>query len=207
METGLPPELDNDIALRVPVLASVLELWERAGLELGEVAIVGGPHPLSALVAHAAVWSGAGRVMHVGRGALAPGIATIEASPADAAVARLTGFVAGAPGFAAVDLSGSSAVIELLVATLPRWGRLLLAGPSERFAVDFYNDVHRKGAVVAGAPLEPAAFVRSSHPAVGALRARHPPARARRYPPRRPRLEGRPARHGRPDGPPYNREP
>jgi len=158
METRLPLELDDDIALRVPVLASVLELWERAGLELGEAAIVGGPHPLSALVAHAAVWSGAGRVMHVGRGALAPGIATIEASPADAAVARLTGFVAGAPGFAAVDLSGSSAVIELLVATLPRWGRLLLAGPSERFAVDFYNDVHRKGAVVAGAPLEPAAF-------------------------------------------------
>jgi len=140
-------------------LASILELWERAGLELGEAAVVGGPHPLSALVARAALWSGAGRVMHVGPGALDPGIATIEASPADAAVAQLTGFVAGAPGLAAVDLSGSSHVIELLVATLPRWGRLLLAGPSEHFAVDFYNDVHRKGAVVAGASLEPAAFL------------------------------------------------
>jgi hypothetical protein len=158
METRLPPGLDADIALRVPVLASVLGLWERAGLELGEAAIVGGPHPLSPLVARAALWSGAGRVMHVGPGLLVPGIAAVEASPADAAVAHLAAFAAGAPGLAAVDLSGSSQVIELLVATLPRWGRLLLAGPSERFAVDFYNDVHRKGAIVAGASLEPGAF-------------------------------------------------
>jgi len=138
--------------------ASILELWDRAGLELGEAAIVGGPHPLSALVARAALWSGASRVMHVGAGATGTGIATIEASPADAAVAQLTALVAAAPGVAAVDLSGASSVIELLVATLPRWGRLLLAGPSERFAVDFYNDVHRKGAVVAGVSLEPAAL-------------------------------------------------
>jgi hypothetical protein len=153
------PVVVNTPDPRVLTLASILELWERSGLELGEAAIVGGPHPLSALVARAALWSGAGRVMHVGPGALDPGITSIEASPADAAVARLTAFVAGAPGVAAVDLSGSSHVIELLVATLPRWGRLLLAGPSERFAVDFYNDVHRKGAVVAGASLEPAAFL------------------------------------------------
>jgi hypothetical protein len=150
--------LDGDMALHVPVVASILELWERAGLELGETAIVGGPHPLSALGARAALWSGAARVVHVGAGSLDADIAMVEPSPADVAVARLAAFVAGAPGVAAVDLSGSSSVIELLVATLPRWGRLLLAGPSERFAVDFYNDVHRKGAVVAGAPLEPATF-------------------------------------------------
>jgi hypothetical protein len=147
-----------------PELASILELWDRAGLELGEAAIVGGPHPLSALVARAALWSGAGRVMHVGPGPLDPHITCIEASPADAAVARLTAFVAGAPGVAAVDLSGSAHVIELLVATLPRWGRLILAGPSERFAVDFYHDVHRKGAVISGESLEPAALLDRSTP-------------------------------------------
>jgi len=154
---------------RVPLVASILELWERAGLELGETAIVGGPHPLSPLVARAALWSGAGRVVHVGPGAIGPGITSIDASPADAAVAQLTALVAAAPGVAAVDLSGASSVIELLVATLPRWGRLLLAGPSERFAVDFYNDVHRKGAVVAGAPLEPAAFLDRTPPPVALL--------------------------------------
>jgi hypothetical protein len=154
----MQPRLDGDLAHDVPLIASILELWDRAGLELGEVAIVGGPHPLSPLVARAALWSGAGRVLHIGPGALDPDIEAIAPSPADAAVAKLTAFAAGAPGLAAVDLSGSSSVIELIVATLPRWGRLLLAGPSERFAVDFYNDVHRKGAVLAGAPLAPATF-------------------------------------------------
>jgi hypothetical protein len=158
MHTGRPILADTT-DLRVLTLASILELWERAGLELGEAAVVGGPHPLSPLVARAALWSGASRVMHVGAGALDAGVMSIEASPADAAVAQLNAFIAGAPGLAAVDLSGSSHVIELLVATLPRWGRLLLAGPSERFSVDFYNDVHRKGAVVAGASLDPAAFL------------------------------------------------
>jgi acyl-homoserine-lactone acylase len=41
-------------------------------------------------VARAALWSGAGRVLHIGPGTLDPGIETIAASPADAAVAKLT---------------------------------------------------------------------------------------------------------------------
>jgi len=55
-----------------------------------------------------------------------------------------------------VDLSGRADVIDVLLEVIPRWGRLLLAGPAGTpVTIDYYRNVHRKGIVFATTVLEP----------------------------------------------------
>jgi len=151
-------EIDDAAALWLPPVAAALAIWEALGLELGEAAVVTGGHALSALVGKAALWHGATPVVQVG-GEPLEGAEHVSLTDADAAAAQVRALTASSPGYAAVDLSGSAATIETLLATLPRWGRLHLVGDTMGFGIDFYNDMHRRGATITGGIFEPAVLL------------------------------------------------
>lgn len=160
----LPPGMDVNLAILVPALATALALWERVGLELGEAAATTAGHPLSRLVADLAQRRGAVPSVMLGPAGdaseAADGIQPIDWTDPDDATRQLTQIVGKAPGFAAVDLSGRAEIIDVLLEVMPRFGRLVLAGPpGTPTTVDFYKNVHRKGVVIASTPLEPSAVV------------------------------------------------
>ena len=54
-----------------------------------------------------------------------------------------------------MELSGRAEVLDILLEMMPRWSRLLLAGPAgQPVTIDFYKNVHRKGAVIAAMDVE-----------------------------------------------------
>jgi hypothetical protein len=168
----LDAPLDPASALMVLPLASALASWETLRLELGDAAIWTDGQPLSGLVGQVAIWRGACPGVALGTSAGGDqdpeGVERIDAGDQDAAVAKLSEIVARRPGFAAVDLSGRADMIDILLEVVPRWGRLLLAGPQGApVTIDFYKNVHRKGIVLAATVLDPAGLI-GSKPGRGA---------------------------------------
>jgi len=160
----LPAALDDHAALALPPLMAALACWAQLRLELGDVAAVCGATPLAALLRLTAHWQGAMPVI-----ALAAGEQTLEygvpvaIDDARQAVARLQQLQGDTPGFAAVDVSGRAWCADILFQALPRWGRMRLAGSTlEPLTVDFYKDVHVKGARVLTAPMSLAALLDDS---------------------------------------------
>lgn len=155
----LPAAVEPAVAVLVPAVAASLALWETLRLELGDAAVWTGGGPLSALVGQAALWRGACPGIQLGEesSALDPRqVEQVALADTEAAAARLAQLVAARPGFAAVDFSGRAEVIDVLLEVIPRWGRLLLAGPpGARVTIDYYRNVHRKGIVLATTILEP----------------------------------------------------
>jgi hypothetical protein len=141
-------------ALLIPPTAQALRVWRRLTLELGEAAIYTDGHPLAEFIGLVATWHGAHPVIRLttsDAGAI-DDVETVNVGDAQAAVERIRSLTASAAGLAAVDLSGRGNVLSALLEALPRWGRLMLAGPSpEPFTTAFYADVHRKGALVCAA--------------------------------------------------------
>ena len=156
----LPAALDPAKAVLVPAVAASLALWETLHLELGDAAVWTSGGPLSALVGQASLWRGACPGIELGAkssvGLDPRQVEHVELSDTEAAAARLATLVSARPGFAAVDLSGRADVIDVLLEVIPRWGRLLLAGPpGAPVTIDYYRNVHRKGIVLASTVLEP----------------------------------------------------
>ena len=170
---ALSGSLDVSSALLVPPLATALALWNTLQLELGEAAVWTGGSPLSGLVGQVAVWRGACPAVELGPPATAGGddareqMDFIDWTDAESASAKLVDLAADTPGFAAVDLSGRADVIDSLLEAIPRWGRLLLAGPpGANVTIDFYKNVHRKGIIIASTVLEPAGVFDAAHPEI-----------------------------------------
>ena len=162
-ECVLLPDLGPAEAVLAPPLASALAVWRRLHLELGDAAVWTAGTPLSALIGQAALWWGAGTGIALGDAAsMAPELPVqhaelVDWSDQDTATARFEKLIAGRPGFAAIDLSGRADVIDILLEVIPRFGRLLLAGPAgDPVTIDFYKNVHRKGIVLATTTIEPA---------------------------------------------------
>jgi hypothetical protein len=60
------------------------------------------------------------------------------------------------PGVAATDLSGRAEYVDLLLATLPTFARVMFAGPArEQLTIDFYQNVHRKGLLLHSGTFDP----------------------------------------------------
>lgn len=154
-----PKDMDASRAILALPVASVLALWDIVSLELGEVAVWTAGSPLSALTGRAALWRGARSAIELGPSPSpdrAAGQEFVDWSDAEAATTRLGGLITGCPGFVAVDLSGRAAVIDILLESIPTFGRLLLAGPvGDSLTIDYYKNVHRKGIVMATTVLEP----------------------------------------------------
>jgi hypothetical protein len=58
-------------------------------------------------------------------------------------------FFSSSTGFAAVDASGKSEVIDFIFEMMPQWGRMAFCHPkTASLTLDYYNNIHRKGAWV-----------------------------------------------------------
>jgi hypothetical protein len=107
---------------------------------------------LADVIGLVAAWQGALPVVRLTSGPAIDNVRTIGIDDAAAAAKGLRSLTSCAPGVAAVDLSGNGDVIAMLLDALPRWGRLMLAGPYPApFTTAFYTDIHRKGVVVCSA--------------------------------------------------------
>lgn len=155
----IPPSLGEDEALLAVPLAAALSVWERLQLELGEIAVYTEGNILADLVGQVAVWRGGCPVVRLDSdpewAPLNMGERLSIADPEEA-LRHLQKRVHDKPGFTAVDLSGRPEIIDLLLEAMPRWGRLMLAGRTPKpLTVDFYNNVHRKGALLLCEVFEP----------------------------------------------------
>jgi len=169
----LPRSVELSSAMLIPPVASALALWETLHLELGEAAVWTGGAPLSGLVGQVALWRGAcpavelGSTQSSGSAEGRPGIDVLDGSDAEEASAKLAAIAADRPGFAAIDLSGRADVIDILLEVIPRWGRLVLAGPpGSSVTIDFYKNIHRKGIIISSTVVEPAAILDASRPEI-----------------------------------------
>jgi len=150
----VPDGMPGSDALLIPPTAQALRVWRRLRLEIGETAVYSDGDERTPFVALAAGWRGAVPVIRLTSDGSAHDAETIDVSDALPAVERLRSLTANAPGLAAVDLSGRGETIALLLEALPRWARLVLAGPPpEPFTTAFYTDIHRKAVVVGSADL------------------------------------------------------
>ncbi|MBI4524215.1 MAG: hypothetical protein HY695_10440 [Deltaproteobacteria bacterium] len=156
----VPDGLDADVAILAPPLALVLWIWEKLALELGEIAVYSEGTPFSALVGRVAWWRGGCPVIGIGtnqRQEFGAKVETLGLEDPEALISELKQRVKDKAGFAAVDLSGCPEVIDVLLEVLPPRGRLMLAGPKNRpLTIDFYNNIHRKGARLYATVFDPA---------------------------------------------------
>jgi threonine dehydrogenase-like Zn-dependent dehydrogenase len=159
----VPSALGSKEAWLAIPLASALYVWDRLQLELGEVAIYTAGSDFGDLIGQVAIWRGALPVIRldnhsVGMPSLDKGERLSMADPEEA-LQKLRLRIKDKPGFAAVDFSGRPEVIDLILEAMPRWGRVMLAGRTKLpVTVDFYNNVHRKGALLLCETFEHVAF-------------------------------------------------
>lgn len=155
----VPDTLGADAALMAPPLALCLWAWESLGLELGEAAVYTDGCPLAGLIGRVARWRGGLPIVKVVEGGDAPvadGPDTTIAARGDAAGVELASAVRERPGVAAVDLTGRPDMVDLLLESLPKWSRLMLAGRvREPLTMDLYRNVHLKGTSLIFSRFEP----------------------------------------------------
>lgn len=160
-------------ALLVAPLAMAMSFWDRLGLELGDAAVYTEGGPLSRLTGQVALWRGACPVVELSPADAVPlpGVIHVDWSDVEEAAKHLTTATEPRPGFAAVELSGRAEMLDTLLESMPRWSRLLLAseagGP---VTIDYYKNVHRKGAIIDATVGETATLF---DPALGAAARAH----------------------------------
>jgi threonine dehydrogenase-like Zn-dependent dehydrogenase len=136
---NLPLELPPDTVLLVPPVATALRAWDLLRPELGTAAAVT-PGPWAPLLSVVARWYGA-TPMLVGQSSPSEG----RGADADS-VASLAKTLADSPAVCAAELTGRADMVDLLLESLPKYSRVLFAGPcGDRFTIDYYVNVHRKG--------------------------------------------------------------
>lgn len=160
MDTSTDKTLPDEAQADVLALAQALWVWDIAGLEAGELAIVAGTTPAPAMIARVGMWRSGRRVVALPRDhrQRQPDHWAENLDPADqpATLQRLSAAAAEAPGAAAIVCDANSTLLELVLEAMPAWGRIVLAGETgEPATVDFYNNVHRKGCRILSAPSTP----------------------------------------------------
>jgi hypothetical protein len=146
-----------DSASMTSAVSAVLWLWDSVGLEVGEVAVVTDGHPWSGLASLAATWYGALPVLYVSntQAGVPPGVTLLRSMGSETEARDLVATVRRRPRVAAAELSGTAAMVDLLLEALPPQSRLMLAGRArERLTVDYYLNVHIKGIRVVSGILE-----------------------------------------------------
>ena len=154
----LPPDLPPAAAILVPVVAEALRAWDLTNPELGTTAIVTGASPWSALMHTVAAWYGAWPAL-LGR--------SLDGEPRSTAdggsLGALTRALAEAPAVCAMELTGRSDMVDLLLEAVPRYSSVLFAGPrADRLTIDYYVNVHRKGLNLSSTVLSPLRLFRST---------------------------------------------
>jgi hypothetical protein len=171
MTSGLAP----DVEALVPMVATALGLWDSLRLEIGEAAVLSGDHRYAGLIALTAIWHGAVPVLQLCTNAAAvpAGVEPISCGDPRDAIRVLSRRLARCPGVAAVDLTGRAESVDVLLASLPRFARLLLTGSAaEPLTIDFYANVHRKGLELRSGLLQPLSSEAPMHQPSGQWSAR-----------------------------------
>ena len=170
-----PPRLAPDLESLVPKVATALSLWDSLRLEIGEAAVLAGDHPCARIIALTAIWHGAVPVLQLctSDAALPAGVEAISYGDSRQAINVLSQRLARCPGVAAVDLTGRAESVDVLLAALPRFARLLLTGTAaEPLTIDFYVNVHRKGLELRSGLLQPPSSETPTHQPIGHWSAR-----------------------------------
>jgi len=156
----LEPGLPSTRAMLIPELALALAVCASARLELGEIAVYTSGARHGALIALVAGWCTGRDVIRIefddAAGVVPAGVQTVDGSDTQRALEIIQRSTHNAAGFAAILLSSKSEAMDVLLETMPTWGRLVLASEStESTTIDFYNNVHRKGVTVLAMPETP----------------------------------------------------
>jgi hypothetical protein len=141
------PAAEIQASTLAPAVSAVLSVWDRLQLEVGEVAVVTDGHPWSRLAALAATWYGALPVVFLTDSvADIPGVTRLSFAGQETNARELAALLGSRPAVAAAELGGTAGMVDLLLETLPRSSRLMLAGHAgERLTIDYYLNVHIKG--------------------------------------------------------------
>src|SRR5688572_20269238 len=101
----MPADLSPDDVSVVPALAHSLWIWEAAGLELGDLAILAAGANREHLLAQIAIWRCGGRLIRLHDGGIGhetcDGLAVLNATEQPRATERLNEAIRSAPGVAA----------------------------------------------------------------------------------------------------------
>jgi hypothetical protein len=142
--------LTSETALMIPLVVEALRAWDSLQLEIGAAAVVTQERPWAPLFELVASWYGAFPVRVGAAGGDHSGASDFDA------VAALGKTLAGYPLVCAAELTGRSEVVDTLLEAIPPSTRLLFAGPRhDRFTIDYYVNVHRKGLHLGSTILSP----------------------------------------------------
>jgi hypothetical protein len=160
MSAGPEKPMTDETSDDVLNLAHALWVWEIAGLELGELAILAGATPAPDHIARVGAWRSGRRVVALSRDQRQRNteqwVKILDPADQPATLQQLSAAAAEAPGAAAVIWDSSAMLLELVLEVMPAWGRIVLTGDTaEPATVDFYNNVHRKGCRILSAPSTP----------------------------------------------------
>jgi threonine dehydrogenase-like Zn-dependent dehydrogenase len=147
----VPAELPVETALLVPLAAVALRAWDSLRLEIGAAAVVT-PGLWSPILSAVAGWYGATPLLVRGAGDAASAGSGVDAET----VSRLSAKLAGCPAVCAIELTGRADTVDLLLESVPKYARVLFAGPQgDRLTIDYYVNVHRKGLHLSSTILSP----------------------------------------------------
>ena len=144
-------ELQFDAAPLLRPVAAALSIWDRLGAEIGHAAVVT-PGPWAPFLMTVATWYGATPLLVGAAGADAGAESATDA----AAVSELTRVLAEYPAVCAIELTGRADMVDLLLDSVPKYSHVLFAGrQADRFTIDYYVNVHRKGLTLASTVFPP----------------------------------------------------
>jgi hypothetical protein len=163
----IPKEWDEKKAGALPPLVLALWCWNSLNLELGEVALVIQGNPFVDIFIQTAKWFGALPVICLGDKSGDQGdtvFIRVDYKEPDVTTAELNKFLPGSVGYAAVDLSGKAEIIDILLNTIPRWGRMMFMGSgNDLLTIDYYNNLHRSGADIRSCVFDPSVILKPEY--------------------------------------------
>lgn len=147
----LEGDLSENLAFLLPPLGFALSAMESVAFEIGETAVVLGSGMTADFFCFALKRGGASPIIRIGDPHLIE-ILGVKRFAADAcslldSVSALKEAFYRRPGLALFDAGDNPETLELLLEHLPPWSRVVVAGNGlKRMNLDYYNDIHRKGA-------------------------------------------------------------
>lgn len=145
--------LSPDVLPLAPLLAAALQMADDSNLELGTTIVVCGDCTVSRLMGEIAKWWTPERInirANEDNDSVEPFSHVLHI--ADEHVQdSLTSMLSGAQSVSFVDFSGNPDAWNVMLESAPYWSRFVAnARCQQPMTIDFYNDVHRKGATIVG---------------------------------------------------------
>lgn len=138
--------------LNIGLVKRALWIWDKLDLEIGDLAVVTSSDVKGRVLATVAAATGASPVLLVGdswTNASVPNVNCVSVEQFGRLSSSIRKQFRGKPSVAAAECTGRAEVIELLLATLPIFSRVIVAGTSfGPLNIDFYLNLHKKGLIL-----------------------------------------------------------